>query len=67
MTTALIKLDRVLLSTMQRFNKDLEWLKLNHPSSYKRINKLNKHVEKEYENRKATRTHKKVKRTSKNG
>lgn len=33
----LTALDRVLISTMKRFNKDLEWLKLNHPESYKRI------------------------------
>lgn len=32
--------DKVLYSTIRRFNKDMDWLKLNHPDVWVKYNKL---------------------------
>ena len=37
----LTKLDKTLIGTMRIYHKDMEWLKLNHPESYKRITNKN--------------------------
>ena len=38
--------DRGLLATMRIWHKDMDWLKLNHPESYKRLKALDIKIKK---------------------